>query len=135
MTAPDDTKLQVNFGPNGPLVNVYAVDEQELRQLLAGLEEVWEDITATGNLYAALRAVAGLAKNGPTGPADGGGPPPAQAGYNPDGPPPGVEPQFCAHGAMNWKEGISQRTGNPYKMFVCAQGVDTCKPKFPARGR
>jgi len=35
----------------------------------------------------------------------------------------------CRHGRMNWKEGVSQKTGNAYKGWVCPSPT---KPQCPA---
>jgi hypothetical protein len=35
----------------------------------------------------------------------------------------------CRHGRMNWKEGVSNKTGNAYKGWVCASPT---KPQCPA---
>lgn len=46
---------------------------------------------------------------------------------------PNGERQWCQHGERRYKSGISQKTGNPYAMFVCTQpqGPDQCKPARP----
>lgn len=38
----------------------------------------------------------------------------------------------CAHGQMKWKEGISKKTGEPYKGWFCPApfGQTQCPPKF-----
>lgn len=38
----------------------------------------------------------------------------------------------CAHGAMKWKEGISSKTGKPYKGWFCQApyGQTQCKAQF-----
>lgn len=44
---------------------------------------------------------------------------------------PGGEKRFCAHGEMQFKSGVSKKTGNPYKMFVCTAPRDQqCDAQF-----
>ena len=38
------------------------------------------------------------------------------------------EAQQCSHGRMTWKEGVSSKTGNAYKGFVCPSKA---KPQCP----
>jgi hypothetical protein len=39
--------------------------------------------------------------------------------------------QTCSHGRMNWKEGISSKTGNKYKGWVCpSKEKPQCPPKW-----
>jgi hypothetical protein len=39
--------------------------------------------------------------------------------------------QTCSHGRMTWKEGISSKTGNKYKGWVCpSQTKPNCPPKW-----
>lgn len=127
MTAQPDTALQVNFKlPDQTLINVYAKDGNDLRALLSELQDAVTDIAETSKLLLAAGAVVPIIQ-----PPNGGqdyqsaGAPPAWA-QAPSGPP----PQACPHGAMVYKEGISQKTGNPYKMWVCSANDPNCRPKF-----
>ncbi|QGJ87777.1 hypothetical protein SEA_BIANCATRI92_50 [Mycobacterium phage BiancaTri92] len=44
---------------------------------------------------------------------------------------PNGEKRFCAHGEMQFKSGVSKKTGNPYKMFVCTAPRDQqCDAQF-----
>ncbi|WXX09758.1 ribonucleoside reductase class II [Mycobacterium phage MS619] len=44
---------------------------------------------------------------------------------------PGGEKRFCQHGEMQFKSGVSKKTGNPYKMFVCTAPRDQqCDAQF-----
>lgn len=38
----------------------------------------------------------------------------------------------CPHGVREFRSGVSQKTGRPYKMWVCSepQGPSQCKPEF-----
>jgi hypothetical protein len=41
------------------------------------------------------------------------------------------EAEQCAHGRMTWKEGVSSKTGNAYKGFVCpSKAKPQCAPKW-----
>ncbi|QFG11851.1 hypothetical protein SEA_SEMPERFI_51 [Mycobacterium phage SemperFi] len=44
---------------------------------------------------------------------------------------PGGEKRYCSHGEMQFKSGVSKKTGNPYKMFVCTAPRDQqCDAQF-----
>ncbi|ASJ79746.1 ribonucleoside reductase class II [Mycobacterium phage Heffalump] len=44
---------------------------------------------------------------------------------------PGGEKRYCQHGEMQFKSGVSKKTGNPYKMFVCTAPRDQqCDAQF-----
>jgi hypothetical protein len=41
------------------------------------------------------------------------------------------EAQTCSHGRMIWKEGVSSKTGNAYKGFVCpSKAKPQCAPRW-----
>lgn len=44
---------------------------------------------------------------------------------------PGGAKKYCAHGEMEFKSGISQKTGKPYQFFVCTERDRNaqCKPQ------
>ncbi|QXO13328.1 hypothetical protein SEA_TROOPER_51 [Mycobacterium phage Trooper] len=44
---------------------------------------------------------------------------------------PGGEKRFCAHGEMEFKSGVSKKTGKPYKLFSCTAPRDQqCEAQF-----
>ncbi|ATN87050.1 ribonucleoside reductase class II [Mycobacterium phage Anselm] len=44
---------------------------------------------------------------------------------------PNGEKRYCSHGEMQFKSGVSKKTGNPYKMFVCTAPRDQqCDAQF-----
>ncbi|AHJ86506.1 ribonucleoside reductase class II [Mycobacterium phage 20ES] len=44
---------------------------------------------------------------------------------------PNGEKRYCSHGEMTFKSGVSKKTGNPYKMFVCTAPRDQqCDAQF-----
>jgi hypothetical protein len=44
----------------------------------------------------------------------------------------GEQPPVCVHGPMKWMEGVSSKTGKPYKFWACTGPRATqCKPVNP----
>ena len=125
MAAPDTTKFQINYKlADGTLINLYATDVKDLETGLADLGMVASLIKSTGadlSGNATAAAVANL----------------AAAGLNPT-PVAAPAPQFtpaaapqvsntCRHGAMVYKEGVSQK--GPWKAYMCAApkgALDKC---------
>lgn len=127
------TKIQVNLGPNGPLVNFYATDGDELRQLLADYADAAQDVVDTAQLYIALRSLGSTPVGNQVKAVEKAAPAASQ------GLPEGVTQQYCEHQGqetpMKFMEGISKTTGNPYRMFVCPFDDKSHKTKFVPRGR
>lgn len=131
MGALPSTKLQINFStPSRTLINVYADDEVELRQLLDGLMEQAEIIGQAEQLFGAVSAAAPILQGAaPQAAIQAATQAPAASG---GGLPPGVEPQFCTHGEMKFETGVS-KAGNNYSIFKCPQ--NQCDAKWPPRKR
>ena len=124
MAAPDSTKYQINYKlSDGTLINLYATDIKELETGLADLGMVASLIKSTGadlSGNATAAAVANL----------------QAAGLNPT-PVAAPAPQFtpaaapaqggniCRHGAMAYREGVSQK--GPWKAYMCAAPQGTPK--------
>ncbi|ARQ94621.1 hypothetical protein SEA_JOURNEY13_44 [Mycobacterium phage Journey13] len=79
-----------------------------------------------------VRLIAGHYSGGGNAPANGGGgqqqqsraPKPAQEAPN-------GEKRYCAHGEMEFKSGVSKKTGKPYKLFSCTGPRDQqCDAQF-----
>lgn len=111
MAAPDSTKFQINYKlSDGTLINLYATDIKDLETGLADLGMVASLIKSTGadlGGSATASAVANLQ-------AAGLNPVPAAA-------PAAAAPaggNQCRHGAMVYKEGVSQK--GPWKAYMCA---------------
>lgn len=114
MAAPDSTKFQINYKlADGTLINLYATDVKELESGLADLGMVATLIKSTGAELsggsALATAVANVAQVFP-----GATPVAAPASA------PAVQDasKQCRHGAMVWKEGVSQK--GPWKAWMCA---------------
>jgi hypothetical protein len=117
MAAPDSTKLQVNFKlSDGTLVNIYADNAQELESLLTTIQD-------TAPLVQSVSQSLGNTPRTATVPSSGQATAPAPTGEGervPDrygntwvyGIPTAPD---CANGKMILKEGISDKTGKPYK--------------------
>lgn len=114
MAAPDSTKYQINYKlADGTLINLYATDVKELESGLADLGMVASLIKSTGadlsggSALATATAVVTQAFPGATPVAAPASAPVAQDGS-----------KQCRHGAMVWKEGVSQK--GPWKAWMCA---------------
>lgn len=47
---------------------------------------------------------------------------------------PGGEKQYCEHGEMEYKSGVSKKSGKPYALFSCTAPRDQqCDAKWPAK--
>jgi hypothetical protein len=120
MAAPDSTKLQVNFKLiDGTLINVYAGDQAELESLLTTIQDtaslvqsVSQSLGNTVRSSAVSAPQQGESVSASSGGGDGERVPDRYGNtwvYGiataPD----------CANGKMVLKEGISEKTGKPYK--------------------
>jgi hypothetical protein len=111
MAAPESTKYQINYKlSDGTLINLYAKDVRDLESGLADLGMVSTLIKSTGAELgggsATASAVAAITNAFP-GATPVAAPTPAPAGGN-----------ACRHGAMVYKEGVSQK--GPWKAWMCA---------------
>jgi hypothetical protein len=125
MAANATTKIQVNYGKDGVLVNVYADNQGELETLLASVQDLSSLINSVnGSLRGApAPTVASVAE------AFGGQPvitpPPAQPAV--------VEGQAptCKHGNMTYRTGTSAR--GPWRAWMCSApkgATDKCDAIF-----
>ena len=133
--ANEDWKLQVSYTiPNGPMINVRAQSADELSVLLEGTGDYSTQIAAVQSLIKAAFAAAPLVTLPTTvGTEQSTNFAPPQAAVAPvtSTPPQAVGAgPTCMHGNRKYKSGISQKTGNPYAMWVCPQpqGTEQCKP-------
>jgi len=111
MAAPESTKYQINYKlSDGTLINLYAKDVRDLESGLADLGMVATLIKSTGadlgGGSATASAVTAITNAFP-GATPVAAPTPAPAGGN-----------VCRHGAMVYKEGVSQK--GPWKAWMCA---------------
>lgn len=146
MPAGDWVKYQVNINtggqkPPGLLLNVYATDEIELSQLLDGLADVAAKVNETAATFGAVTAVSqqlgGVAvQQAPYGAPQNSYPQPAPQAVS--GAPEPAEKEFCEHGPMAWKSGVS-KAGNNYSLWECSTGLKPeqggCAVKWPRRSR
>lgn len=124
MAANATTKLQVNYGKDGVLVNIYADNQGELETLLASVQDLSSLINSVNGSLRGTPAptVASVAE------AFGGTPvtsAPAQ--------PQVVEGQAptCKHGNMTYRTGTSAK--GPWRAWMCSApkgAADKCDPIF-----
>lgn len=130
----EDWKLQVSYTiPNGPMINVRAQSADELSVLLEGVGDYSTQVAAVQSLIKTAFVAAPLVTPPTTVGTEqftNSAPPQASA---PSATAPVTQSQggpTCQHGPRKYKSGISNKTGNPYAMWVCPmpQGADQCKP-------
>jgi len=128
----EDWKLQVSYKtPSGDQINIRANTADELSVLLENIGDYATQIAATQRQLATAGTVSPLSTSSTTesiAPSAISSPPQAQAPSVMTSPVQGGP--TCQHGPRKYKSGISQKTGNPYAMWVCPmpQGADQCKP-------
>jgi hypothetical protein len=123
MAANATTKIQVNYGKDGVLVNVYADNQGELEALLASVQDVSSLINSVngslrGAPVASAPTVESIAKQFET--------PPVAAPQVVEGQAP-----TCKHGTMAFRNGTSAR--GPWKAWMCAApkgAADKCEAIF-----
>ena len=125
MAANATTKIQVNYGKDGVLVNVYADNQGELETLLASVQDLSSLINSVNGSLRGTPAptVASVAE------AFGGQPVVTPAPAQPQV----VEGQAptCKHGNMTYRTGTSAR--GPWRAWMCSApkgAVDKCDPIF-----
>lgn len=125
MAANATTKIQVNYGKDGVLVNVYADNQGELEILLASVQDLSSLINSVNGSLRGIPTptVASVAESFGGTPVTT--PAPAQ--------PQVVEGQAptCKHGNMTYRTGTSAR--GPWKAWMCPApkgAVDKCDPIF-----
>ena len=123
MAANATTKIQVNYGKDGVLVNVYADNQGELEALLASVQDVSSLINSVngslrGAPVASAPTVESITKQFET--------PPVAAPQVVEGQAP-----TCKHGNMAFRNGTSAR--GPWKAWMCAApkgAADKCEAIF-----
>jgi hypothetical protein len=125
----EDWSLQVNFKIGQDLINVRAADGPELQGLLDELGDAAPKISDTAKLLGAVQVTSAVLGGqqpayGTPGPAPGPGP--VQ-----DGPPP-AGAEFCQHGQMVFKSGISAK-GNAFALHECPAKDPNCQTKWAKR--
>ena len=123
MAANATTKIQVNYGKDGVLVNVYADNQGELEALLASVQDVSSLINSVnGSLRGApvvsAPTVESITKQFET--------PPVAAPQVVEGQAP-----TCSHGTMAFRNGTSAR--GPWRAWMCAApkgALDKCEAIF-----
>ena len=122
MAANATTKIQINYGKDGVLVNVYADNQAELESLLASVQDVSSLINSVNGSLRGTPAptVASVAES------FGATPVAAPAPVVTEGQAP-----TCKHGNMAFRTGTSAR--GPWKAWMCSApkgAVDKCDPIF-----
>lgn len=113
MAANESTKIQVNYKLNdGTMVNVYAIDQADLEQSLTVVQDLSALIASTGQILAGTSAVAAPSVNEQVSNLR------AMPSQAPAAAAPSSGPT-CKHGAMVYKSGVSQKTGNAWKAWMC----------------
>lgn len=122
MAAPESTKLQVNFKlSDGTLINIYADNAQELESLLTTIQD-------TAPLVQGVSQSLGSAVRSSTVSSSGSGSANGSSASASSGEGERVPDKYgntwvygiptapdCANGKMVLKEGVSEKTGKPYK--------------------
>lgn len=120
--------LKGGSGFDAPWVVIYPDTLEEAEEFLdESNREKLKSVLDQTQLAAQYFASKGKS-SAPQGGGQGGGSPRQQAQEAPGG-----ETRFCEHGKMKFRSGVSQKSGKPYKMFVCDGGVpreQECKPQF-----
>jgi hypothetical protein len=122
MAANATTKIQVNYGKDGVLVNVYADNQAELETLLASVQDVSSLINSVNGSLRGTPAptVASVAES------FGATPVAAPAPVVTEGQAP-----TCKHGNMVHRTGTSAR--GPWRAWMCSApkgATDKCDPIF-----
>ena len=112
MAAPDNAKLQANFKweKDGSMINVYAADQAEFEALLTAIQDTAPLFISVQETLKGLSRINGVAV---TPPAPQAAPVAAPAAR----PAPVGNVPTCAHGVMNYKEGVSSK--GPWKGYQC----------------
>jgi hypothetical protein len=123
MAANATTKIQVNYGRDGVLVNVYADNQGELEILLASVQDLSSLINSVNGSLRATPAptVASVAESFNASPVSEPVQPQVVEGQAPT----------CKHGNMTYRTGTSAR--GPWRAWMCAApkgAVDKCDPIF-----
>lgn len=129
MAAPESTVLQLNFStPGRSLLNVYISDPETAGQLLQDLLDLAPQISAAEKLFGAVSAVAPIVATAQAQPAQQQAASPHASGGLPEP----FEKEFCQHGQMLWKTGVSGK-GNPYGLWECSAKDPADPSRWPKR--
>lgn len=123
MAANATTKIQVNYGKDGVLVNVYADNQGELETLLASVQDLSSLINSVNGSLRGTPAptVASVAEAFNATPVAAPAQPQVVEGQAPT----------CKHGNMTYRTGTSAR--GPWKAWMCSApkgAADKCDPIF-----
>ncbi|WP_078344679.1 hypothetical protein [Mycobacteroides chelonae] len=131
----DDGKVVLTFkggkGYEAPWVVIHASSLGDAHDQVTGenavlLAKVMTEVTKAGGHFARLNGGSPTASGSPSA---GGSNAPQAAQQAPNG-----EKQFCQHGEMEYKTGISKKSGKPYALFSCTAPRDSqCDAKFPSK--
>lgn len=117
MAANATTKIQVNYGKDGLLVNVYADNAKELEELLTTVQD-------TASLLASVGASIGRSNTQ----SAGGAVSYAKAALGATAVSSDASAPDCKHGTMAFRSGVSQK--GPWKAWMCAApkgAIDKCE--------
>jgi hypothetical protein len=117
MAANATTKIQVNYGKDGLLVNVYADNAKELEELLTTVQD-------TASLLASVGASIGRGNTQ----SAGGAVSYAKAALGATAVSSDASAPDCKHGTMAFRSGVSQK--GPWKAWMCAApkgAIDKCE--------
>lgn len=125
MSASESTRIQVNFKtPDGTLINLYAVDKEELESLLTTAQDFSALITSVS------KSLSGSGNAAPVSYSAGAGKGVAPA-YEPPAPAAPAQAPACAHGTMTFIKGVNAR--GPWAGYKCPAPNGTpgkCKTIF-----
>ena len=117
MAANATTKIQVNYGKDGLLVNVYADNAKELEELLTTVQD-------TASLLASVGASIGRGNTQ----SSGGAVNYAKTALGATAVSSDAAAPDCKHGTMAFRSGVSQK--GPWKAWMCAApkgAIDKCE--------
>lgn len=106
MAANENTKLQVNYKIGDTMVNIYAQNQADLEAQLTTVQDTAALILSTAQILGGVKAMAAVAE-------------PVWAATGTTAATPVASGPTCKHGAMTFKEGVSQKTGKPWKAWMC----------------
>lgn len=112
MAANENTKLQVNYKVGNTMVNIYAIDQADLEKQLTTVQDLAALITSTDQILAGVGSLTAVSKAVEE-------PVWAAKTTTPVAAAPAASGPTCKHGAMTYKEGVSAKTGKPWKAWMC----------------
>ena len=128
MASGEDYKLQVSYrmGRDGDMINVRANTADELSVLIEGIGDYSSQIAAVRGLLQGAYNTIPLATSASTPDTKQSTSSAPTQQFTADST---VAPT-CVHGPRKLLQGISKKTGKPYRMWVCTmpQGPEQCQP-------